>query len=270
MTSTNKGPRCFGVLGLVLAVSVMLGMALPAGAETQTLNPGTRLLQMFVDAGRAYDEGSLDTAAALYEDLIRQGYQNKEIFFNLGNTRFRQGLVGPAVLAYRRAWYQSPRDPDVRANMRFALQSTGASQPAPGRIARLWVVLNRAEWVTVATIAYGLLFASVAAMLLRPRLRPWTMHVLVPLLLLLAISLSGIGYWWILHHKPEMVVLADHQEALFAPLEGSTAHFALPQGSIVRCVDKSGPWIKISLGKKTGWLKDSSCEEVWPPKPTGI
>lgn len=269
MSHTNTGSWRVRALGLATALGLILGAALFVRAETLSLVPETRLLQMFVDAGRAYDEGELDTATSLYEDLINQGYEDKELFYNLGNTLFRRGLVGPAVLAYRRAWYQSPRDPDVRANLRFALQSTGAADPSPSRLTRLWAALNRTEWATVATTAYWLLFASAGVLLLRPGLRPWSAHLLAPLLIVLVIALSGIGYWWTLHHRPEVVVLADQQEVLFAPLEGSTAHFALPQGSIVRRVDRSGPWIKISLGKQTGWIKDSACQAVWPSRPEG-
>ena len=270
MNGTHTGQWRPRILGAITLSGLLLGAAILVHAEHLSPPPESRLLQTFVDAGRAYDEGKLAEATTLYEDLIKQGFQNKEVLYNLGNALFRQGLVGKAVLAYRQAWYYSPRDPDILANLKFALQSTGATYPLPGRVTQLWVMLNRAEWISVATVTYWILFAAAGSLLLSSRLRPWATHILVPLLLLLSISLSGIGYWWMLHRTPEVVVLADHQEALFAPLEGSTAYFALPQGSIARRVDRSGPWIKVALGKKTGWLKESACEEVWPLRPTGI
>ena len=39
---------------------------------------------------------------------------------NLGNAYFKSGQLGKAIAAYREAEQMSPRDPDVRANLRFA------------------------------------------------------------------------------------------------------------------------------------------------------
>jgi len=254
-------PLVYRSLAILMALSPMATLAVIPD-RTSTARSESQLLASFVDAGRAYDEGRLDEAARLYSELADSGFQTPEVLHNLGNVYFRQGLIGRAVLAYRRAWFLSPRDPDVRANLRFAQQTTGAVAPPFGLLTRIANILSLGEWAVVATAAYWMLFAAVALLLLRPSLRPWAAHLLIPTCLLLGWSLGGIMHWNSLNRTPEVVVLADQQQALFAPLEKSTAHFALPPGSIARRIGRSGPWIKVMADGREGWIPEAACETV--------
>lgn len=248
-------------MAVLIALSPIAALAgIPKA--TPPVRSESQLLTSFVEAGKAYDEGRLDQAAQLYSELTDSGFQTPEVLHNLGNVYFRQGLIGQAVLAYRRAWFLSPRDPDIRANLRFAQQTTGAASPPSGLLTRIANMLSVGEWAAVATAAYWLLFAAIAFLLLKPSLRAWAAHLLTPICLVLGCALGGMMYWDSLNRTPEIVVIADQQQALFAPLENSTAHFALPPGSITRRVGSSGPWLKVMVDGKEGWVPESACETV--------
>jgi hypothetical protein len=94
--------------------------------------------------------------------------------------------------------------------------------------------------------------------------RPWILRSAAGLGLFLLVSLAGVLAWADLHRHPEIVVLEPKQEALFAPLEKSTAHFAVPEGSIVRALETSGDWIKVASGRQIGWVRQSACSPVHP------
>ena len=119
-----------------------------------TLLAGAQPNELFQKAGRAYDTGDFAGAAAAYTALIQQGYATPQVCFNLGNAEFRLGHGGAAALDYRRAWHQAPRDADIAANLRFALEQTGAALPDAPLWARWLQSLSASEWRTAALILF--------------------------------------------------------------------------------------------------------------------
>src|SRR5438034_268991 len=86
----------------------------------------------FDQANQLYEEGKFAEAATAYAKMLRPGQASPALYFNLGNALFKAGQVGRAVLNYRLAERLAPRDPDIRANLKFARSSvaTGAT-PTP-------------------------------------------------------------------------------------------------------------------------------------------
>lgn len=60
-------------------------------------------------------------AALSFEGIVREGgIENGKLFYNLGNTYFRLGDLGKAVLNYRRAEKWMPHDENLLQNLDFA------------------------------------------------------------------------------------------------------------------------------------------------------
>ncbi len=62
-----------------------------------------------------------ERALLYYERLVRDdGVRNGRLYYNIGNTYFRLGEIGRAILNYKRAARYMPRDENVRANLEYA------------------------------------------------------------------------------------------------------------------------------------------------------
>lgn len=224
--------------------------------------PAAALQNQFVRAQQAYDEGRVQEAITLYEHILSQGYYAHELFYNLGNAHYRSGDIGSAALNYRRAQYLKPRDEDTRYNLYYILQRAGAIHGAPSRFERLWFTLSRNEWMALAVALYWLTAGLLAYATLTYNWRATVLRALAMGVALIALSVSGIWYWTSLERRPEVVVLEPGQEALFGPLEGSTAHYAVPEGSIARVTGDSDIWYRIEVDGQTGWIRKDVCEPV--------
>ena len=225
--------------------------------------------QVFTEAGKAYDAGRYAEASQHYESVLGHGLVSSELFFNLGNALYKQGLTGEAVLQYRRAWMLSPRDPDAAANLRLAAQGSNALVPDLPLASVLFFKLSFKEWMWIALSSYWISAVLVGLYLFKSSRRPLLRRLLAVSAFTLALGVAGAVQWFALHKRPELVVLAAGQQALFAPMENSTPHFALPVGSVVRTMESSGPWIKVAYGKDAGWIKSSACAAVYPWQPQG-
>ena len=227
-------------------LAMVLGMAFNAVAFDD----------LYAKAQAAYDDGRYAEAVILYENLVSNGVENTEVIYNLANAYFKDGDLPKAVWHYRKAWYVAPRDPDIRANLHFALNAAGASEPATGLPGRIFSTLSAREWIMTAIAAYLLLALLLAmSLLLRSMRSPLLKASLIPAALLL-FALAGWRHWGQLESAPEAVVVKSGTTALYGPVEGSTAHFDVPLAALVKqCGSDPKGWIEIEYDRKTGWVK---------------
>jgi tetratricopeptide (TPR) repeat protein len=240
----------------VTAVAALAGFPGRAGA------PVAELERQFRDAGRAYGEGRFRDAARLYEGLTQRGYAAPELFFNLGNAHLKDGRLGPAVLSYRKAWRLAPRDPDVDANLRLALQAAGAAEADLSSVEIAFTLLSEGEWAAVATIAWWTACLGFSLALVFPRRRALPLRLAAAAALLAALALCGLWAWRGFESSPELVVLHDTRNALTAPLASAPPSFSLPEGSVIRARGYQGEWVNVTHGQLSGWIRRSDCEPV--------
>ena len=220
---------------------------------------------LFLAAQAAYDGGCYAEAASLYGQLTSNGVDNVELHYNLANAHFKNGNLPEAVLHYRKAWYKAPRDPDIRANLHFALNAAGAAEPTPSFLERLLNVLSQTGWIVAATGGYIVfILLLILGMLVRPAKRTLAKLSLLPALFIL-LTAGGWWHWQQLRTHPEWVVVQSGATALFGPIEGATAHYKVPVAALVsqHGTDTKG-WIEIEYDGKKGWLKTKYIKRVYP------
>ncbi len=232
-------------------------------SQTPPIQPSKSVI--FLEAQAAYDDRRYAEAAALYEKLLKGGINNLEVEYNLANAYFKNGNLPDSILHYRRAVYAAPRDPDIRANLHFALNAAGAAEPVPSLIERFFGTLSQNEWIMVAIGAY-FTFTLLLSLGLLIRSTKWTLFrlSLLPAAMIL-ISTAGWWQWRQLDIRPEWVVVQSGTTALFGPIEGSTAHYKVPLAALVRqrSSDAKG-WVEIQYDGKNGWLKEEYIQRVFP------
>jgi tetratricopeptide (TPR) repeat protein len=94
----------------------LIALAISTSAFSSTLEYN------FEQGNKFYVDGEYREAIGEYEKVIQGGYQSAELYYNLGNAYFREGMLGQAIKNYIRAKRLNPRDDDIRANLEFARQ----------------------------------------------------------------------------------------------------------------------------------------------------
>ena len=128
------------LLALMLAVAPAYGLCAPARADDGALSP-ERQREILRDALSAFDDAVATArdnparaeqlyrqAAAAFERLVADGVRSAALEYNLGNTRFRLGDLGRAVLHYRRAQRLDPGDAKLAENLRENERKRGAGK----------------------------------------------------------------------------------------------------------------------------------------------
>lgn len=70
----------------------------------------------------AYNKSSYVEALQHYNSSLEREGVSSELYYNIGNTYYRLGNVGQAVLSYERALRLNPANDDARANLQFVYE----------------------------------------------------------------------------------------------------------------------------------------------------
>jgi len=240
---------------LVLILIMTLASGLPARAADE----------IFEQAQTAYDSGHYGEAVRLYEAMLSNGVVNAAVHYNLGNACFKAGDLPKAVWHYRTAWHEDPHDPDINANLHFALSAAGAIEPDPSAIERFLTALSADGWETAAVAGYLSLCALLlASIMIRPARRPLLKLCWIPAIVLL-LSLIGWLQWKQYEMHPECVVVNSGVTALYAPVEGGTAYYRIPMGALISQVssDPKG-WVEVEYDGKSGWIRRDNILSLSP------
>lgn len=227
--------------------------------------------EAFVNANAAYEAGDHGKAIELYESLLRHGYENGHLYYNLGNAYLRGGELGRAIASYLRSQVFLPRDQDVRANLEFARKSAkdALAPPGPGPVLStlfFWYYgLSPAELGTLLVVLNVLFWALLVVRIYRRDSEVLRWVVIVLLLLVLTVG----GSFALRQLMPEVTAVIVPQEVEVR--SGTSDHdlvlFKLHAGTEVRVVDDREASVRIALPEEEeevrgGWIAADDAEIV--------
>lgn len=220
----------------------------------------------FAAANTKYSDGLFKDAAIMYEEIIDGGVENGKIWFNLGNSYYKQGNVLNAIYAYEKSLRFMPGDQDLRKNLeicRLNLKDKVESK----------VVLPVWVWISEMRDAHNLyqnLSFSVICLFVLSVLLSFSffykslfslklIRVLMIFLLLCALTGGYFGYTQYTEYFGKHALVASEEVSVkSSPDENSNGVelFRLHLGLKLMVEKELGEWVKIAVdSEKKGWLK---------------
>jgi len=218
-------------------------------------------LNEIVRANGLYAEKQYAESAQAYEALIDSGVQNGYLYYNLGNAYIRMGKTGPAVLNYIRARKLIPRNENLEANLKFAIQQTQdkIEIPPAGTLNVLFFWVNDFNFNELIVFTIGLNFifwVSLALWMCFPSLKV----VRNALLCFLLLAFVSIGVK--IKNESDLklgVVLAENVEVKSGRAEDAVTLFQLHEGALVTVTGKHDNWLEVRLNdEQKGWVPQNS------------
>ncbi|MDD5042545.1 MAG: SH3 domain-containing protein [Candidatus Omnitrophica bacterium] len=218
---------------------------------------------LFYRSNINYQDGKYALAIEGYEDIISSGWESGNLYYNLGNSYFKKGDIGLAIVNYYRAMSFIPNDSDLRSNYRFALQTLKIEQkPFGGRFQKTLSALFGHMTIDSVTILLSLLYIATVVFfilgLFLERLKRFNWFfagIMAVLFILSAYALAEkISY-----KDRFAVAVSKETEARFEPLPNATAYFKIEEGDRVEIIEENPGWYKVRrFDNKTGWAEKRS------------
>ena len=223
-------------------------------------------------ANKFYRNGAYKNAIEEYQKLVDEGYEGASLFYNLGNSYYRVGKIGYAILYYEKALKLSPSDEDVKHNIAFAgLSTIDRIQPLPEFFLFEWweSLLNLFPvngWAYVVFFFYLLLLIIIGSYFFARSIKQQKAIFLSGIITLFVLALT-VSLLIVKINRVEKVksgVIVEHAVTVkSSPDPKSTDAFVIHEGLKVNLEDHLDNWIKIRLADgKIGWIENSYVEQI--------
>jgi tetratricopeptide (TPR) repeat protein len=210
----------------------------------------------FDAANRLYEKGDYAAAATAYQKLTTDGRASASLLFNLGNACFKNGQVGRAIAAYRQAEELAPRDPDIRANLKFVLSAVPGNNPRVSSLDRALDLMTLNERGFWTALAFWIWFGCLALAQAKPALK----NNLRSLVTAAAIFAVCFGAWYLQGlisraTDRKIVVIAPTAAVRFGPLEESQISFNVRDGNELKLLGTKDKWLQVTdASNRSGWI----------------
>jgi tetratricopeptide (TPR) repeat protein len=211
----------------------------------------------FVKGCDFYKNGEYENALEQFKSLeeINSG---ENILYNIGNTYFRLGKVGLALVYYERAKRISPFDDDINFNIKFLSGMINDPDYEQTLISKM--DLTKIKLFLSIFLFVFLIFVSIK--LVMPDKRVFWFLIISFVFLVFFSIIYSIKYKQ--SKTIEAVVITNSAEIRSGPDNNFKVNFTLPEGKKVVILNLSGGWVEVgvkSLGIR-GWLESKYIEII--------
>ena len=223
------------------------------------------------DADALARDGKYAEAADAYEAVLNTGMESADLYYNLGYSYFKQGMLGKAILNFERCQRLNPSDPDVTANLAQAYALTDKMQEIePLFVSELWNgfcdSLSSDGWAVVFVILFFLVMAGLGCFFfvdsVTMRKAGFFSAAVLTLFAIMSLSISLRKRADILNSN-EAIIMVSSATLATSPDKNGTEMAVLHEGTKVIIVDELGEWIEVKLKDgNVGWLLLSNVEKI--------
>ncbi len=223
-------------------------------------------------AATAYINEDFDAAISIYNTIAEQGLLSEKLYFNMGNTYYKQGDIAKAILYYQRARKLSPTDDDVLYNLKVAqAQTKDRIEQIPEFFLKSWnhsleSLLGCTGWTVLSLIAIALLFTAVIVFLLSSDVRARKVGFAVAII---SFALAIISTLYASSQRNYMlddsgaVVMSRTLSVKSSPDKSATDLFVLHEGTTLKIKQRMGDWCNITIADgKEGWVESKRIEVI--------
>ena len=222
-----------------------------------------QIIEKFQAANARYNDSDYIGAIQLYEQIVSEKWQSGYLYYNLGNSYFRAGMLGQSIWAYNKALKLRPRYDNIKYNLEIANTKIKDRVTLPPEFffVDFYVQLKNYytffEWLLLC----GLVVFLSASFFMLSKVLILNSNVVRRLILILSFSalvLHLIAFDIFLEDSKEThgIIIFDDVNAFSGPFQGeSTRLFTLNEGTRVSVLQNQGSWVEIALlsGEKA-WI----------------
>ena len=247
----------------ILFVSLLMGIV---GIYAQSPSDQIR------NAGTFYSEGKYTEAAAIYEEIISNGYASPELFYNLGNAYFKLNQIPSAILFYEKARKLNPQDEDILFNLNLAnSRIIDKIEPLPEFFLKRWWhsfrdITTVDNWATTSVIFFILTLTAICAFILSNsyQIRRIALIGGIVVIVISGVSTMMAAQKYNSNTRSESAIIFTPTVAVkSSPSEKSIDLFVIHEGTKVFLTDSVEGWseVRIADGNK-GWIKSSDFQAI--------
>lgn len=229
----------------------------------------------------AYMNKDYHKAITLYEDALKSEGVSAVILYNLGNTYYKAGNNGKAILCYERALMLDPNDNDIITNLNLVrnnlIDKTVENQSL---IVKVWNsiinIFDANTWAWITFVFFIILIGLVSCYLFSYKIKirklgffggivSLIMFIFTVLISITSAKKSSISNFAIVIEESTMLSTTPH-----TPIKQSEEALLLHEGAKVEIIDSvvsstdsiCNIWYDVKINDNRAWIKSTSIEKI--------
>ena len=224
---------------------------------------GPTSAQTLDDANRAFVAGKYHEATQAYTEVLGQNGYSAPVLFDLGNSYYREGNLGQAILAYQRAHWLAPGDPDITANLQAAQKQAGLPVAEPHASDKLSHIFSASAWAWIGSAAWILICASLLLRVIMPGQASLFAFTAIASAFVLTTAIAGAVF--ASDALEQAVVVDKNVSALIAPFPGAQTVFSPAVGETVTIQETHGDFLRVvDHAGHAGWMSKAQVTPIVP------
>lgn len=225
------------------------------------------------EADKAYQENDFKTAIGIYEAILEGGQESADVYYNLGNSYYKDKSIAKAILNYERALLLSPGDDDIAYNLEMAKSKTVDKVTPKSEIFIVsWIrsvrdLMGEPAWSALAIACFIVFLSGMGTYVFGGKVivrKTGFSFAVIFLLLSVAANLFANSRKEKLLNRTGAIVMQPTVTVKSTPDDSGTDLFVLHEGIKVYINDDSMKgWKEVSLEDGSrGWLPAESIEVI--------
>lgn len=226
--------------------------------------------ELFFDANKYYSDAMYEEAARVYEMLLSEGIKTGSLYYNLGNTYFRLGRMGKAMVNYERAKRLMPDDEDIISNYFFVKSALGVKdiEQKYRWYEKIYLaiinIFSIKTWFFMASVSFVVLCIVLGIGILKYPYRKITAAVsaVIGVIVLLSLILFYRSYSEQIGTATG-IIISPKAEVRYSPSYSGVVAFKLQEGMKAQIIRKENDWSYIRLNRESsGWIQSELIEQI--------
>ena len=224
-------------------------------------------------ADSAYAKGDYASAIELYESILANQGESAAIYYNLGNSYYKNKDIAHSILNYERAYLLSPGDSDIRFNLEMARNNTVDKIDSINQLFLMsWITSLRNSfsadgWAGGAIISFIIFLLALSLYIFGKQLVLKKLGLLFAGLCLIITIVANIfasQQKSLLINRQTAIIMSPSVTAKSTPDAGGTDLFILHEGHKILVKDATmKDWCEIQLEDGSiGWIPRDVIEVI--------
>lgn len=227
---------------------------------------------LFNEGNELYRTEKYTDATTKYLELLNSGYESSELYFNLGNSYYKQHNTGLAIYYFEKALQLNPGNEDVKANLNYAQKSVVDSiDELPKTFTEklqeeffnkftynTWAVIVVILSFIVAFVWIAFYYAFGSGL----KRTYFSVGIVATVMFLVSIIVTGVQYNQAKNIK-QAIVTVNRVKVVNEPSLNASEAFVLHEGTKVKVLDGVYDWKKVKIANgAVGWLQLNTIKEL--------
>lgn len=226
----------------------------------------------FDKGNELYRQEKYAEAAEVYNNILKNGEESAEVYFNLGNAYYKMDEVAPAIYNYEKSLLLKPNDKDTKINLGYAQKMVIDDIKAVPQVGFSKMVYNFTGTYHYDTWAWAAVTGSVVFLLLFTGYyfsgttmlkRIFFIGMLIAVLGIAVCVLSAFFVQSESAKERPAIVFEEVVSVKGEPTDSAPDVFILHEGSKVFVEETLGNYKKIQLADDSeGWIEKNAIKEL--------